>query len=283
MVTLLPHDLDEIVRRALSEDVGHGDITTAATVDPGLEGVARISAKQSDIVFCGGPVMVRVFELAGASARVEMLSSEGAELKAGDCVAIIRGKVAGLLTGERTALNFVQLMSGIATASRSFVRAVEGTKARIVDTRKTHPGLRALEKYAVRVGGASNHRFGLDDGVLIKENHIAAAGSLRQAVLLARRRVPHTVRIQVECETLAQVEEALAAGADALLLDNMSVESVRQARAMVGSSTLIEVSGGITLENVREYAQAGADLISVGAITHSPRAADLSMRLECLR
>jgi nicotinate-nucleotide pyrophosphorylase (carboxylating) len=195
-------------------------------------------------------------------------------------LAVIEGKLAGLLIGERTALNFVQLLSGIATTTRAFVDAVAGTRAKIIDTRKTHPGLRIVEKYSVRVGGGRNHRLGLDSGVLIKENHIAAAGTVTKAIEGARRIAPHTLKIEIECETLAQVEEALKAGADAILLDNMTLDNIRKARAIVGSKVLLEVSGGVSLETVRGIAEAGADLISVGALTHSARFLDISMRID---
>ena len=194
---------------------------------------------------------------------------------------MIEGRLAGLLIGERTALNLVQQMSGIATMTRRYVDAVKGTGARIIDTRKTHPGLRMIEKYAVRAGGGFNHRFGLDSGVLIKENHIAAAGSVSAALKGARKLAPHTMRIEIECETLAQVEEALADGADSILLDNMTPDDVRRARTMAPAGrVLLEVSGGVTLDGVRAIAETGVDLISVGALTHSAPAVDLSMRIK---
>ncbi len=208
------------------------------------------------------------------------LIAEAAKLARGATVAEIEGRICGLLIGERTALNFIQLMSGIATATQEYVRAIKGTRARIVDTRKTHPGLRAIEKYAVRIGGGFNHRFGLDGGVLIKENHLAAAGSVASALERAREVAPHTLRIEIECETLDQVKEAADGGADAILLDNMSLAQIRRARKMVGARILLEVSGGVSLKNVRAIAETGIDLISVGALTHSARAIDLSMRIE---
>jgi nicotinate-nucleotide pyrophosphorylase (carboxylating) len=218
--------------------------------------------------------------MTGSAPEVVKLADEGARLKKGMVVGEFHGELAGLLTGERVALNFVQLLSGIATLTRKFVDAVAGTNARIVDTRKTHPGLRALEKYAVRAGGANNHRFGLDSGILIKDNHIAAAGSITRAIERARRFAPHTFLIEVECETLAQVDEACSAGAESILLDNMSLDDIRRARARAGSNVKLEVSGGVALETVRAIAEAGVDLISVGALTHSARAVDLSMRIE---
>lgn len=274
--------LEDLIKRALAEDLGQGDITTAATVAPGQPGRARIVVKEPDIVFCGGLLIEPVFRLAGAEPEVTFVAPEGKRLGNGDRVAQIEGNLAGLLIGERTALNFMQLMSGIATLTRRYVDAIGGTRAKIIDTRKTHPGLRAVEKYAVRAGGGANHRFGLDSGVLIKENHIAAAGSVRHAIERAKKIAPHTMRIEIECETLAQVKEALKAGADAILLDNMSVDQLKQARQIVGEKILLEASGGVTLDTVRAIAEAGVDLISVGALTHSARAADLSMRIEAL-
>lgn len=274
-------DLTELIRRALAEDLGQGDITTAATVEGGKRGRARITVKEEGgIIFCGGLVLEEVFALTDADPVINSLASEGARLHRGVVAADIEGSVAGLLMGERTALNFVQLMSGIATITRKYVEAVAGTRAKIIDTRKTHPGLRAIEKYAVRCGGGTNHRFGLDSGVLIKENHIAAAGGIRQALERVERIAPHTLRVEIECETLAQVEEALKCGASAILLDNMTAEEMRKARAIAGDEVILEASGGLTLETVRGVAETGVDLISVGALTHSARAADLSMRIE---
>ena len=272
-------DLDGLLRRALAEDVGQGDITTGATVEPTRRGRAIIRVKEPSMVLAGGFLIERVFQLAGAEPRVQVLAREGVVLKAGDTVAEIDGLLAGLLIGERVALNFVQLLSGIATLTRAFVERVAGARARIIDTRKTHPGLRALEKYAVRAGGGHNHRFGLDSGVLIKDNHIAAAGSVTAAIERARGVAPHTLRIEVECETLAQLDEALRAGADSILLDNMTLDDVRTARARAGDKMSLEVSGGVTLDNVRAIAETGVDLISVGALTHSARAVDISMRI----
>ncbi len=204
-----------LLRDALAEDLGQGDLTTAATVTPGQRGRAQIVVKESTpIVFCGGVLLAEVFRLAGAYPEISACAFEGNVLERGDNAAVIEGRLAGLLIGERTALNLVQLMSGIATMTRRYVDAVAGTGARIIDTRKTHPGLRVIEKYAVRAGGGFNHRFGLDSGVLIKENHIAAAGSISRALERAHERVPHTMRVEIECETLTQVEQALAAGAD---------------------------------------------------------------------
>jgi len=272
-------DLDALVKRALEEDLGQGDITTAATVKPGQQGRARITVKEPSMIFCGGILLDRVFRLSGANATITSIAAEDAQLAKGDIVANIEGNLAGLLIGERTALNFMQLMSGIATATHQYVEAIKGTRAKIVDTRKTHPGLRAVEKYAVRCGGGHNHRFGLDGGVLIKDNHIAAAGSVRAAIESAKKITPHTIRIEIECETLAQVEQARDAGADIIMLDNMSVDMMKKARQLVGDKILLEASGNVNLDTVRAIAETGVDLISVGAITHSARAMDISMRI----
>jgi nicotinate-nucleotide pyrophosphorylase (carboxylating) len=272
--------VDDLIKRALAEDVGLGDVTTGATVKPDARGRARISVKEDEMIFCGGPLIAPILERCGAQARIEKLAAEGATLRRGAVAVEIEGLLAGLLIGERTTLNFLQLMSGIATKTAQFVRAVAGTSARIVDTRKTHPGLRAIEKYAVRAGGGFNHRYGLDSGVLIKDNHIAAAGSVDVAIKLARQAAPHTLKIEVECENLAQLEQAIAAGADVVLLDNMSLEDVRRAGQIAAGRVQLEVSGNVTLATVGEIARTGVDLISVGELTHSVKAADLSMRIE---
>jgi len=276
-------DLFDLIKRALAEDVGQGDITTAATVEPTVLGRARITVKEPDgIVFCGGMILAQTFSLTASEPAMKQLVREGELLHRGALAAEVDGRLAGLLTGERVALNFVQLMSGIATATRRYADAVAGTRARIVDTRKTHPGLRAIEKYAVRVGGGGNHRFGLDSGVLIKDNHIAAAGSIGAALDRARRLAPHTFRVEIECETLAQVAEAIAHGATSILLDNMPLDEMRRAREIVGDSVLLEASGNVSLETVRAIAETGVDLISVGALTHSVKAVDLSMRIQAM-
>jgi len=281
-VELIQHlDLTDLIKRALAEDIGQGDVTTAATVAPGQPGTARITVKEDGgIVFCGGFMFEKVFTITGGEPAPTFIANEGVRLEQGKIAAEIDGKLGGLLMGERTALNFVQLMSGVATVTRKYVDAIAGTGAKIIDTRKTHPGLRAIEKYAVRAGGGHNHRFGLDSGVLIKDNHIAAAGSIPSALARAHRMAPHTLRIQIECETLAQVEEAVKEGATSILLDNMKPAEMRRARTIVGDAVILEASGGVTFETVREIAETGVDLISVGALTHSVKAVDLSMRIE---
>jgi len=276
-------DLAGLIKRALAEDVGQGDITTAATVESSQSGSARITVKEpGGIVFCGGVILEQVFALSGSEPTMTLLASEGERLAHGAVAAEINGLLAGLLIGERVALNFVQLMSGIATVTRRYADVIAGTRARVVDTRKTHPGLRAIEKYAVRVGGGGNHRFGLDSGVLIKDNHIAAAGSIGAAMDRARRLAPHTFRIEIECETRAQVAEAIAHGATSILLDNMPPDEMRRVRETVGDAVILEASGNVNLDTVRAIAETGVDLISVGALTHSVTAVDLSMRIKAM-
>jgi len=241
---------------------------------------AEIVAKE-EAVLAGLPLVRRVYErLGGSPVTVDELCEEGRRFVPGVVVARLAGPAAKLLTGERVALNFLQRLCGVATLTSRYVEAVRGTRVRIADTRKTTPGMRVLEKYAVRVGGGSNHRLGLDDGVLIKDNHIVAAGGIGPAVARARAGMPHTVKVEVECTNLTEVDEALAAGADAILLDNMSVEQLADAVRHIDRRALTEASGGITLESVRAVAETGVDLISVGALTHSSTAVDLSMRME---
>jgi nicotinate-nucleotide pyrophosphorylase (carboxylating) len=270
----------QLIEAALAEDIGRGDVTTRLTVPPDLRATAAIVAKQ-DGVLAGAPLVDRVFAALGAhGVRITHHAADGAAFTAKTALASLEGPAADLLVGERVALNFVQQLSGVATLTRRYVDAVRGTKARVVDTRKTTPGLRVLEKYAVRMGGGANHRLGLDDGVLIKDNHITAAGGVAAAVRAARAGAPHTLRIQVECAAPAQVDEALGAGADAVLLDNMSVEQIAAAVRHIAGRALIEASGGVTLSSIRAIAETGVDLISVGALTHSAPAIDLSMKIR---
>lgn len=273
------YGLDDIINRALQEDIHTGDITTQAVMVGTRTMTARLIAKQ-ELILAGIDVAARVFALVDADTRVECNVSDGMRIAKGVVIARITGSAASLLQGERVALNFLQRMSGIATVTSQYVEAVKGTKARVVDTRKTTPGLRMLEKYAVRVGGGINHRTGLYDGVLIKENHIAAAGGITPAIERARRYIPHTLKIEVEVETLEQVYEAIAAGADTIMLDNMENENMRQAVAIIGGKALVEASGGVNLDTVSAIAETGVDIISVGALTHSPKAMDISMLME---
>jgi nicotinate-nucleotide pyrophosphorylase (carboxylating) len=270
--------VERLIRAALEEDLGRGDVTTRLTVAAATQGRAEIVAKQ-DGVLAGGPIVARVFACLGSAATVEVLRGDGERFAPGDVLVRLRGAAADLLEGERVALNFLQRLCGVATVARRFADAVAGTKARVVDTRKTTPGFRVLEKYAVRTGGCHNHRGGLDDGILIKDNHIAAAGGIAAAVAGARAGAPHTLKIQIECRDLAEVDAALAAGVDAILLDNMDVAGLRAAVQRIGGRVQTEASGGVHLDTVREIAATGVDLISVGALTHSAPAVDLSMRL----
>ncbi len=278
--SLHPIQYEETVRRALQEDLGRaGDLTTDAIVGDTERAAARIVARGPGRV-AGMPAALAVFRFLDGSVQSEVVVPDGRDAGAGDVLVRLAGPARALLTGERTALNFLGQLSGIATLTREFVKAVHGTGARVVCTRKTAPGLRALQKHAVRCGGGANHRFGLDDAVLIKDNHLAAAGGVREAVERARAAVGHTVTVEVEVDTLEQLHEALAAGVDAVLLDNMSLEALRSAVAMVAGRVVTEASGGITLANVSDVAATGVDLISVGALTHSAPALDLTMELE---
>jgi nicotinate-nucleotide pyrophosphorylase (carboxylating) len=276
--TLFQIDTTEIIRRALAEDVGTGDMTTLFTVSPETRATASIVAKSAGVI-AGLPLMEHVFHAVDPSLMMEYIVSDGAVVRPGQTLFSIMGPAQSILTGERVALNFLQRLSGIATKTARFVELAAGTRARIVDTRKTTPGLRVLEKYAVRVGGGHNHRFGLYDAVLIKDNHIAAGGGITQAVQSAFAQAPHTMTVTVECDTLAQVQEAVDAGADIVLLDNMSVEQMEQAIEIVAGQAATEASGGVTEETIAAIAQTGVDIISVGALTHSAPSLDISLDL----
>ena len=275
---LNPRSLDPLIELAFEEDIGIGDITTDATVPPTQTGVGTLLAK-SDGIVAGLPVAERVFEKLDPTLTFCRLIKEGDAVVAGTPIAEVQGGAKTILIGERTALNFLQRLSGIATLTAQFVEAVADYDVKIVDTRKTAAGWRAVQKYAVRVGGAHNHRFGLYDGVLIKDNHIVAAGGINNAVQRARQSVPHTAKIEVEVETLKQVDEALKAGADILLLDNMPPGIMQRVVQEVGNRALTEASGGITLDNVKTVAATGVDFISVGALTHSAMPMDISLNL----
>jgi nicotinate-nucleotide pyrophosphorylase (carboxylating) len=271
--------LDSIIENALREDIHTGDITTQSVVRGSRPARAILKAKEP-MILAGVMVAARVFALVDPAIQFKAYFADGDHVASGSTIAEMSGDAAQLLQGERVALNFLQRMCGIATLTAQYVAAVKGTAARIVDTRKTTPGLRVLEKYAVRVGGGINHRTGLYDGILIKENHIAAAGGISEAVRRARSYIPHTLRIEVETETLAEVAEALAADVDIIMLDNMDRNTMIEAVTMIDGKALIEASGGVTLTTVREIAETGVDIISVGALTHSVRAMDISMLLE---
>jgi nicotinate-nucleotide pyrophosphorylase (carboxylating) len=268
----------EIVARALSEDIGPGDVTTLATIDPGTPCRAEIVAKAEGML-AGLAVAEATFHAVDPAVEFEYTARDGSPVRPGETVARLAGDAAVILTAERTALNFLQRMSGIATLTAQYVAAVEGTAARICDTRKTAPGLRALDKYAVRMGEGRNHRVGLFDGVLIKDNHIRAAGGLGEAIESVRHSAHHLLKVEVEAQSLTEVEQALAAGADVVMLDNMDVEQVSRAVKMVAGRCELEVSGSVTLGTVRAFAECGVDYISVGALTHSAPALDLSLEM----
>lgn len=272
-----------IVEAALEEDGARRDVTTQALVPPDQRGAGTIVAKGEGVV-AGLPVAAAVFAALDPSLRFEARVPEGAAVSRGDVLACLEGPLAAILSGERVALNFLQRLSGVATATRGLVDAVAGLDVRIVDTRKTTPGLRALERYAVRVGGGHNHRFNLRDGVLIKDNHLSAARArgltIAQAIEQARGATPHTLRVEVEVATVDEAREALGGGADIVLLDNMPVEDMRQVVAAARGRAQTEASGGVTVGNVRAIAETGVGVISVGAITHSAPAVDMSLEVE---
>ncbi len=277
-----PAILDPIVDRALAEDLGGGDLTTTSLVAEGTLARARALAKEP-LVVCGWDVFARVFGRVDATLDVRRIAPEGAWAAAGDVLWTVEGSARSILLGERTALNFVQRMSGVATMAHRYVSALPaGTRARVTDTRKTTPGLRALERYAVRTGGAHNHRDALGSAVLIKDNHIEAAGGIRAALEAARRNAPHTSKLEIEVESLSALDEALDAGADVVMLDNFAPDEVSLAVKKVAGRALVEVSGRVSVERIPELARAGVDVISVGALTHSAPAVDVSLDIERL-
>jgi nicotinate-nucleotide pyrophosphorylase (carboxylating) len=272
--------VDRLIAIAIEEDLASGDLTTEACVSADAHAVAHAVARSS-LVACGGPIFARVFCRVDPSLAIEAHVGEGAHVGAGARLWTVRGRARPILMAERVALNLVQRTCGVATLTRAYVDAVPpGTKARICDTRKTTPGLRAVERYAVRVGGGHNHRDDLGAAVLIKDNHVAACGGVRQAIHRARAHAPHTSKIECEVDSLEQLDEALAAGADIVLLDNMPASMVAQAVERTRGRALLEASGGVTLERVPALARAGADVISVGALTHSVPAADVGLDFE---
>ncbi len=270
-------EIERLIDAALAEDIGPGDVTTLATVAPEAEATAHMLAKAPGRI-AGLPVAAAAFARLDPRVQFEFMAAEGTSISMlPQIIATIHGPARSILTGERVALNIVQRLSGVAAMAARCAKAVEGTKARVLDTRKTTPGMRALEKYAVRMGGAHNHRTGLYDGILIKDNHIRAAGGITAAVGAARRYAQPLVRVEVEVSTRAELDEALEAGADMILLDNMKPSMLREAVALVDGRALLEASGGITLQNLREVAETGVDFISLGAITHSAPALDISL------
>lgn len=276
-----PRVVATIVRTALAEDIGRGDLTSILTVPADTRARGVLLAKQ-DGVMAGGYVVAECLAQNDPGSVFTQLVAEGERFSSGDHLGTVEGSARGLLGAERVALNFLQRLCGIATLTRAFVDRVAGTGARITDTRKTTPGLRALEKAAVVAGGGSNHRFALYDGILIKDNHIRLAGGIAQAIARARAGVPHTLRVEVETAHLDEVRAALEAGADVIMLDNMDEATMAEAVRIVGGRALVEASGGMSLERVRAVAETGVDLISVGRLTHSAPAIDISMELEML-
>ncbi len=270
--------LKKLIEQALLEDIGPGDVTTEATILPEAEAVAAITAKQS-LVLAGISVSREVFHVLDSSIEFEPLARDGDCLNAGAEIARLSGKTRALLMGERVALNLLQHLSGIATLTARYLDSIKGLKVAVLDTRKTHPGLRQLEKYAVRLGGGRNHRYCLNDGVLIKDNHIAAAGGITNAVNLVRKKSHHLLKIEVEARTLEDVREALSAKADVIMLDNMAVAMMREAVALINHQALVEASGNVTLDTIRTIAETGVDFISCGSLTHSAPAADISMKI----
>jgi len=267
-----------LIQSAIEEDVGSGDITTSAVLTGNETGRAQAIAR-GDMVAAGMDVFKEVFVSYDGDIRFRDNVEDGALVKSGDILTEISGKLGSILTAERVALNFLQRLCGIATLTRRYVDEVGGTGAKILDTRKTTPCLRMLEKYAVAIGGGVNHRFGLYDGILIKDNHIDAAGGISAAVDRISRGAPHALKVEVEVKNLREVEEALSAGVDIIMLDNMGSGEMKEAVSLISGRTLIEASGNVTLSSVREIAETGVDLISVGALTHSPPASDISLRV----
>lgn len=271
--------VDDLIRRALAEDISYLDTTSDYMIAEDARDTAYLVAK-ADGVLCGLDVAMRVFELLDDTFEKDVYLQDGAVVKKGDRIAQYTGYTRALLKGERTALNLLQHMSGIATATAEAVKLVEGTRAAITDTRKTLPGMRSLQKYAVTVGGGKNHRFNLSDGAMLKDNHIDAAGGITNAVKMLRGKLGHMVKIEVETRSLDEVREAVEVGADIIMLDNMSCEMMREAVAIVDGRALLEASGGITASTLRAVAETGVDVISIGALTHSVKAMDISMKMD---
>jgi len=273
----IPESVIQLLRHAIEEDLGHGDITSSLIIPEDSEARALFIAK-GNFVLAGFPFARLVFHILDQSVSFKSFQAEGAKVRRGDVLGEVVGKTRLLLAGERTSLNILQRLSGIATLTSQFVDAVFGTKAKIVDTRKTSPCHRFMEKYAVRMGGGVNHRFGLFDGILIKDNHIEAVGGIREAVSLAKSG-HHLAKIEVEVENLKELEEALDAKADIIMLDNMTIEDMAKAVKITGGRVILEASGNVMLDTVRQIAETGVDMISVGALTHSVTAADISLKI----
>jgi nicotinate-nucleotide pyrophosphorylase (carboxylating) len=275
----MDHLIEKLIEEALFEDIGPGDITSEAVIPEETSSTAEIIAKQ-DLVLAGVLIAREVFRKLEPWVQFTPLAHDGSRVQSGSIIAQVEGRTRMLLAGERVALNLMQHLSGIATTTARFVDALKGSRAEILDTRKTLPGLRALEKYAVRMGGGRNHRFGLYDGILIKDNHIKAAGGIIKAMAGIRKKVHPLLKIEVEVKTLDEVREAMAAGATMILLDNMTPALMRQAVGIIGERVLVEASGNVTLDNVKAIAETGVDFISSGSLTHSAPAADISMKIK---
>lgn len=273
------NSIQHLIKIALKEDIGSGDITTDNLIDPQLKGKGLIIAKES-LVVAGLNVAKQVFQYLDSEVIFKSEYDDGDFVKKGDILVNVEGRLRALLSGERTALNFLQHLSGISTLVRSYVNEISDKNIRLVDTRKTTPGLRGLEKYAVRVGGAYNHRIGLYDGVLIKDNHIAAFGGIKKAIDHIRSQVSHLLKIEVEVSDLDQVKEALESKADVIMLDNMTIKQIKEATAFIDNRAIVELSGGITKSDLKSLSDTGVDIISVGALTHSARCVDISMQIN---
>lgn len=271
--------VDNLIKTALLEDINYCDVTTDYLIPAEQMGKGKLVAKAEGIL-CGVEVAARVFELIDSDIKIEILIKDGESVKYGDEIMRLEGRTASLLKGERTALNLIQHMSGIATAANQATKLVEGTNASIADTRKTLPGMRPLQKYAVMTGGAKNHRYNLSDAAMLKDNHIDAAGGITAAVTALRKKIGHMTKIEVETRNLGELKEALAVGADIIMLDNMSPELMKEAVAITDGRAVLEASGGITNETLRAVAESGVDIISIGALTHSVKAFDISMYIK---
>ena len=271
--------IDELIKKAITEDINYIDVSSAYLFGDDDRTEAYFVSK-ADGVLCGIEVALRVFSLLDNTLEYKLYKHDGDEIKAGDLIAEFSGKTLKLLEGERTALNLLQHMSGVASMTNAAVKAIEGTDSTIADTRKTLPGLRAIQKYAVTCGGGHNHRYNLSDAAMLKDNHIDAGGGITKTVRALRAKIGHTVKIEVETRTLDEVREAVAAGADIIMLDNMSLETMQEAVSIIDGKALTEASGNVTLENIKTVAEAGVNIISMGAITHSVKAFDISMRIR---
>lgn len=271
--------IEDTLKRALVEDMNNGDITTEYLIDDSSEGEALVTAKQCGVI-CGLEVSKTVFEIVDSELKFSALTNDGDYVSKGSDVLKVEGKIKNILKSERVALNFLQRMSGIATKAYDIVKIVEGIDVRVVDTRKTTPGLRIFEKYAVTTGGAFNHRFNLTDAVMIKDNHIEAVGSITEAIRLSRRHIPHTAKIEIEVKNIEELREALESGADIIMLDNMNESEMKQAVEITDKRVILEASGNITEKNLRQVAETGVDVISIGALTHSYTSMDLSLNIK---